>query len=144
MPKLILKAIVPGTVPDVYEHVTAFSANGSPALAALTEKYGRLQNQSGETYTFHEEGDPGVTWQCTFDPPHSRVMTAPDAPWSDRTDYFWSAGAGTYWTIVWNPKGYGSSSFTQWLAFQLKHRREARRRIVLPVLEHFRHLPGGA
>ena len=144
MPKLILKAIIPGSVPEVYEHVTAFASNGSPELAALNDKYGQLQAQTEETYTFHEDGEPAVTWECTFDPPRSRMMSAPDAPWSDRVDYFQPVHAGTYWTIVWEPKGYGSSSITQWVAFQLKHRREARRRIVLPVLEHFRSLARGS
>ena len=144
MPKLILKAIVPRVVPEVYEHVTAYSANGAPEMAALTAKYGRLQTQSGEIYTFQEEGDPWVTWQCTFNPPHSRVMSAPEARWSNRTDYFQPVDAGTYWTIVWETKGYGVSRFIQWFAFQLKHRREARRRIVQPVLEHFRRVARGS
>ncbi len=71
MAKLTIKAVIQGTPVDVYEHVTAFPAKGSPDLAALAQKYGRLESQRGETYTFHEDGDPGVTWEYTFNPPPS-------------------------------------------------------------------------
>ena len=112
-------------------------------MAALAQKYGCLESQRGETYTFHEDGDPGVTWEYTFNPPHRRVMRATDAEWSDRTDFFEPALLGTLWTIIWEPKSHGSRGITQWLAFKLTHRHDARRRIILPVLEHFQRLARG-
>ena len=106
-------------------------------MASLERRYGKFQGRKGQSYAFHEEEGGGVTWQCTFQPPHQRAMQTFDSTWANRTDYFQEAPGGTLWTIVWEPKGRGWSGVTQWLAFKLRHRRQVYSRIILPVVEHF-------
>ena len=88
MPRLQLRALVPGDLEEVWEHVTACSATGRVNRRALVEKYGRLVAQDGDSYTFRDESENGVTWRCTFDRPNRRLMEDQDSRWSDRNDYF--------------------------------------------------------
>ena len=106
-------------------------------MRSLERKYGKFQGRKGEGYTFYEEEGGGVTWECTFRPPHQRLMQTYDSTWANRADYFQEAPGGTLWTIVWEPKGRAWSGVTQWLAFKLRHQRQVRNQIVLPVLQHF-------
>ena len=137
MPSIRITTLVTASQDALYEYVTAFPARGEPNISALERKYGAYRGRKGYIYTFHED-DEGATWQCTFRPPEQRVMRTFDSTWSNRADYFEEAEGGTLWTIVWEPKGRIMSSFTQWLAFQLKHRKQVNSLIILPVLEYFR------
>ena len=141
MPSIKVATLVPGSRKALYEYVTAFPVRGEPSILALERKYGSFRGRKGYSYTFHE-AEAGATWQCVFQPPNQRVMRTFDSTWSNRTDYFEEAEGGTRWTILWEPKGRIMSGFTQWLAFHLKHRREVRNLIILPVLQHFQD--GGA
>ena len=141
MPRIKVTTLVPTRQDTLYEYVTAFPTRGEPNISSLERKYGDYRGRKGYIYTFHE-ADGDVTWQCTFQPPEQRVMRTFDSTWSNRTDYFEEADGGTLWTIIWEPKGRIMSSFTQWLAFKLKHRRQVRDLIILPVMQYFQG--GGA
>jgi hypothetical protein len=142
MPKLKFRSLVPANVDQVYEHVTAFPVSGQADEKALESKYGRLLERDDNTFTFQENTEPGMRWQCTFQPPKLRTMRALDSSWSDRIDEFEPDQGGTKWTITWEPKGRGLAAYTQWLAFQLKDKQRVYGLIVLPVLQHFQRDEG--
>jgi hypothetical protein len=143
MPKLKFHSLVPASVDQVYEHVTGFPASGPADEEALENKYGRMLERNNNTFTFQEIAEPGVKWRCIFQPPTLRTMRALDSSWSDRIDQFEPAPAGgTTWTITWEPKGRGLAAYTQWLAFQFKHKQQVYGMIVLPVLQYFRRDEG--
>ena len=146
MPKLIFQNFVPGSVEQVWEHVTACSASGRIDRRALREKYGQLIAQDGDTYTFQEtligEGAP-IKWRCTFDRPTQRVMAAEGKNWADRYDYFQPVEGGTWWTIEWVPKAGGLRAYTLWLGFQVRSKRRVFRQTVQPVLDQFQTETGG-
>ncbi len=137
MPRIQVQAIVPASPEAVYEHVTAFAVTGRTGRRALEERYGRLVGRDGDTYTFKEDTEEGITWRCTFQPPTQRVMQAPGSQWSDRIDWFYPWGEGTLWTVIWEGNARGLRVFTQWLGFQLKGKKRAYAQVVGPVVRHF-------
>ena len=137
MPRIQVQALVPASREVVYEHVTAFAVTGRTGRRALEEKYGRLVGRDGDTYTFKEGTQEGITWRCTFQPPAQRVMRSPGTTWFDRIDWFEPWEEGTLWTIVWEGNARGVRVFTQWLGFQLKGKRRAYDQVVRPVVSHF-------
>lgn len=143
MPIIKFQTLVPGSPEQVFGYVTGFAASGRFIRKAVEGKHGRLVGQEGGIYTFEDDTGDGSTWHCTFDPPHRRVMRAPDAKWADRTDIFEPAGDGTLWTVVWEPKAKGLRTYTQWLSFQLRGKRRVYQGVVLPVLRHFQEGPTG-
>ena len=137
MPRIRLQALVPASPEAVYEHVTAFAVTGRTGRRALEERYGRLVGRDGDTYTFKEETQEGVTWRCTFQPPTRRVMQAPDSTWADRIDLFEPREEGTLWTVMWESNARGLRVFTEWLGFRLKGKLGAYAEVVTPVVRHF-------
>ena len=134
MTRIQLRALIPASPEVVYEHVTAFSVTGR---RALEKKYGRLVGRDGDTYTFKEDTEEGVTWRSTFQPPTQRVMRAPGTRWADRIDLFEPLGEGTIWTVMWEGNARGVRVFTQWLGFQLRGKKRAYAKVVRPVVMHF-------
>jgi hypothetical protein len=137
MPKLKFSSLIPANIERVYEHVTVFPVSGTADQKALEDKYGSLLKRNDNSFIFQENTGARVKWQCAFQPPRLRTMRALDSSWSDRTDEFEPASGGTVWTITWEPKGRGLAAYTQWLAFQFKHKQQVYGMIVLPVLQHF-------
>jgi len=129
---------IPAERHRVFEYVTAFCLNGEIDLSAMEQRYGRLLNREGNTFNFLEPIGGGIHWRCVFDPPRQRVMQAIDSTWSDRIDSFEVADGGTLWKITWQLKTRGLARFTQWLAFQLRVRRQIRANMIQPVISHFR------
>ena len=140
MPRPKIIALVPGSIEQVYQHVTAFPAEGAADRTALESQYGKLLEASGNDYTFREDIGGGVTWHCRFDPPTQRRMRTVDSTWSDRTDRFDAAEGGTLWTISWEQKAQGLAAYSSWLVFQIKDKRRVYRQMVLPVVSHFREM----
>ena len=141
MPRLLLQTLIPASVDQVWELVTACSATGRIDRRALREKYGQLIAQDGDTYTFKETlvgEDAPITWRCSFERPNHRAMTAEGKNWADRYDYFQPVEGGTWWSIEWVPKARGLRAYTLWLGFQLRTKRRTFRETVQPVLDHFR------
>ena len=83
---LKIRTQIPATPAQVFEYVTTFSSDGQVNQQALENKYGRLLEQEGNTYTFLESTG-GVTWRCTFEPPGHRAMRTVGSTWSDRLDW---------------------------------------------------------
>ena len=137
MPRIQLQALIPASPEAVYEHVTAFAVTGRTGRRALEQKYGRLVGRDGDTYTFKEDTEAGVTWRCTFRPPTQRVMQAPGTKWADRIDWFQPWEEGTLWTVMWAGNARGVQVFTQWLGFQLRGKRRVYAQVVGPVVRHF-------
>ena len=137
MPRLYLSSIIPATRKDVFEYVTKFPPSGNPAIAILEDTYGKIQGRNGDLYIFKDKQHDYVTWECRFDAPIKRTMTALNSSWSDRTDIFIEEGENTRWIIEWTSKATGLAVYTQWLAFHIKVKREASQNIVLPVVSHF-------
>ena len=137
MPRIQVQAIVPASPEAVYEHVTAFAVTGRTGRRALEERYGRLVGRDGDTYTFKEDTEEGITWRCNFQPPTRRVMQAPGSQWADRVDWFEPWGEGTLWTVLWGGNVRGFRVFTQWLGFQLRGKKRAYAEVVRPVVRHF-------
>jgi hypothetical protein len=140
MPRLLFQTFIPGSVDQVWEHVTACSAKGRIDRRALREKYGQLIAQDGETYTFREKlvgEETPIVWRCMFDRPTQRVMTAEGKNWSDRYDYFQPADGGTWWAVEWVPKATGLRAYTLWLGFKFRSKKRIFRETIQPVLHHF-------
>ncbi len=137
---LKIRTHITATPPQVYEYVTAFSSDGQVNQQALENKYGRLLEQEGDTYTFLESTGAGVTWRCTFEPPRHRAMRAMGSAWSDRFDYFEPGPEGTTWTVAWELPATGAAGFIKWLFFHLWDKRRVRTRLIIPVLMHFHRL----
>ena len=128
---------VPASPEEVFEHVTRFPVDGPPRRSVLEERYGTLLERDGDDYTFQDEANEELRWQCTFDPPRQRIMRIPESNWADRIDSFEPTEAGTFWTIVWELKTTGFRAYTQWLSFQLTGKRRTYYQVVAPVLQHF-------
>ena len=143
MPIIKFQTVVPGSLERVYEYVTAFSTSGRTNHRALEEKHGKLVSRDGDSYIFQDDADDQLTWVCTFEPPHNRTMRAPESKWADRIDLFETSGEGTLWSVVWESKTTGIRSYTQWLSFHLRGKRQAYQSVILPVLRHFQE-GGGA
>lgn len=137
MPSLRVSALVRGKIDQVYEYVTGYPVGGQVNVQALESKYGKVVEREDSTLTFREEVGEGLTWQCTFEPPHQRIMRALDSTWSDRTDRFEATDSSTLWTITWEVKASGIRVYTKWLTFLLRDRRIIYRRVVAPVVAHF-------
>lgn len=137
MPKLRVRALVPGSPDRVYEHVTGFPVSGQVDDNTLEARYGRLLQRDNNELTFWEDVGGGVTWKCIFEPPNRRTMRAVDSSWSDRIDQFAPSGNSTLWTITWELKAQGLASYTQWLAFQLREKKRVYLGVVGPVVSHF-------
>jgi hypothetical protein len=137
MPRLRIRASVPGRLEHVYEHVTGFPVGGQVDVAALESQYGKLLEREGNTLTFLENVGDGLKWQCVFDPPDQRTMRALDSSWSDRIDRFEATNGGTLWTITWKLKARGIKRYTQWFTFLLREKRRIYQRVVSPVVTHF-------
>ena len=140
MPGIQIRPLVPASPEVVYEHVTGYAVTGRTGRRALEEKYGRLVGRDGDTYTFKEDTEEGVTWHCTFQPPTKRVMQAPGTGWADRIDWFGPWEGGTLWTVIWEGNARGLRVFTQWLGFQLRGKKRTYAEVVRPVLGHFEEL----
>jgi hypothetical protein len=138
MRTLKLSSFVPAEPVLVFEYVTAFPPDGEIPWPALEQKYGRFLRREGDTFNFLEDIGGGIQWQCVFDPPRQREMRAVDSTWSDRIDSFEDMEGGTLWTITWQLKARGPAVLTQWLAFQLKVRRQVLANVIGPVVRHFR------
>ncbi len=137
---LKIRTQIPATPPQVFEYVTAFSSDGQVNQQALENKYGRLLEQEGHTYTFLESIGGGITWRCTFEPPSHRAMRTVGSTWSDRLDWFEPAPGGTTWSVAWEPKASGKAVYIKWLFFHLWDKRRVRTRLIIPVLLHFHRL----
>ena len=145
---LKIRSKIPATPSQVFEYVTAFStdgradgqADGQVNQQALADKYGRLLEQEGDTYTFLESTGGGTTWRCTFEPPSHRAMRTLGSTWSDRLDWFEPAPGGTIWTVAWELKISGAAPYIKWLFFHLWDKRQVSARLVIPVLMHFHRL----
>ena len=137
MPLFRIEAFVPAPPEQVFRHVTAFPARGAPDIRLLEERYGRLLDQEGDSYTFEEKSEAATRWRYTFTPPSSRFMEAVGSTWADRIDTFEASGQGTRWIVGWNPKSRGFPAFVQWLVFKHKGRQQAYDRLVPPVIEAF-------
>lgn len=141
---LKIRTQIPASPAQVFEHVTAFStdgrADGQVNQRALENKYGRLLEQEGNTYTFLESTGGGITWRCTFEPPGHRAMRTVGSNWSDRLDWFEPAPGGTTWTVLWELKISGAAPYIKWLFFHLWDKRQVSTRLIIPVLMHFQRL----
>ncbi len=137
---LKIRTQIPATPPQVFEYVTAFSSDGQVNQQALENKYGRLLEQEGNTYTFLESIGGGITWRITFEPPNHRAMRTVGSTWSDRLDWFEPAPGGTTWSVAWEPKASGKAVYIKWLFFHLWDKRRVRTRLIIPVLLHFHRL----
>jgi hypothetical protein len=141
---LKIRTQVPAAPAQVFEYVTAYStdgqADGRVNQRTLENKYGRLLEREGNTYTFLESIGGGITWRCTFEPTSHRAMRTVDSNWSDRLDWFEPAPGGTKWTIAWELKVSGAAICTKWLFFHLLDKRRVRTRLIIPVLLHFHRL----
>ena len=73
---LKVTAFIPGQLDQVFEYVTAFNLDGAPDLPAMEQKYGHFLEREGNTFKFLEDIGGGTNWECFFDPPRQRVMTA--------------------------------------------------------------------
>ena len=143
MPNITIRTLVPGKPEQVFTHVTGFATTGPASQKALEQKHGRLISQEDGVYIFEDDTGDGATWHCTFDPPHRRIMRAPEAKWADRWDLFEPYGEGTLWTLVWVPKAKGIQSFTQWFSFQLRGKTRVNQGIIMPVVRRFQEGPSG-
>ncbi len=137
---LKIRTQIPATPPQVFEYVTAFPPDGQVNQQALENKYGRLLEQEGNTYTFLESIGGGMTWRCTFEPPSHRAMRTVGSTWSDRLDWFEPAPEGTTWTVAWEPKVSGNAVYIKWLFFHLWDKRRVRTRLITPVSMHVHRL----
>ena len=146
MAVLRLGVTVPGPQEEVYAFVTAFGAAGPLDEEQFREKYGEVLERDGDTIVVREDDEVDVadvlTWRCTFDYPQRRVMEVVDSPWADRIDEFRATQGGTRWTVTFRTKRTGFVGFLQWLFFRLLTSRGFRRRIVEPVVAHFRDRGG--
>lgn len=137
MSPMQVQAYVPAQPEQVFVYVTGFPASGEPDLAALEAKYGRLLAQEGDGYIFIDNTPSANRWRCTFTPPRERVMAAVQSTWSDRTDTFAAEGAGTRWTLTWQPQARGLPALIKGLVFRLRGRRQVYARIIQPALAEF-------
>ncbi len=137
MPSISVSNFVQGEPGPVFEHVTAYPLSGSPDVAVMESRHGRLLESSGNVYTFLENIGGGIRWECTFDPPQGRAMRATDSTWSNRYDSFDPCPGGTVWTITWELKATGLSAIIQQITFRLRDRRRVNERMAAPVIAHF-------
>ena len=142
MPNIGFQVRVPATPGQVFEHLTSYPVAGHPSRRVLEDKYGKLLEQDGQDYTFQDDTNEELRWQCTFEPPRQRVMRILESNWADRLDFFESSEDGTIWTVVWELKTQGFRAYTQWLTFQLTGKRRTYEQIVAPVLRHFSQAEG--
>ena len=139
MPEITISAHVTATPSEVYAHVTAFPTGGQPDTRMLEQKYGRLESQDGQSFTFCSTSSSGAQARLlyTFSPPHTREMKHLDSDWADRTDTFTASAGGTDWTIVWHPKSKGAPLLVRYLFFRWKDRARLYNQIMQPVVDQF-------
>ncbi|MBI4234652.1 MAG: hypothetical protein HY686_09435 [Chloroflexi bacterium] len=139
--RLRISAVIRAPREQVYAYVTAYGPAGPTDPAAFQQKYGRILEQSGNTYTVQDEKgeeEERLRWRCTFETPSRRVMEALDSHWADRTDTFQEVPGATRWTITWHPKSRGLVGLLQWAFFAVRGGGRARRQVMAPVEQHFR------
>ena len=139
MPEITISSWVAAEPSAVFTHVTAYPTHGEPDTRLLENKYGKLEDQDGHSFTFsnttRQHTDTRLLY--TFSPPNRRDMKHLDSDWADRTDTFLPSGEGTEWTIVWEPKSKGAPFLVRWLFFRWKDRQRLYDQIMQPVVEHF-------
>ena len=137
MPTITISAYVPADAGSVFSHVTGFPVQGAPDLRLLQDKYGTLEVQEGQRYTFRENSEAATLWLYTFEPPHRRLAQDVETNWSDRIDTFEAADEGTIWTITWQPKAKGAPFLLRWLFFRWQDRKKLYDQMMKPVVDHF-------